>query len=139
MKFAISTNDGMEITNDHFGEGNAFLIYEIGDEIKLVERRENTSPNEEHGSSEKAKGISSILSDIPILIGFQFGPNIMRIKNKFLPIVSRERNIEKAVKLLKRYEKEIREELENRRGRAIIVSEDRIRIVEINDFNTKDF
>jgi len=137
MKVAVSTMDGKEITKDHFGEGKFFLIYEIDDEPILLEKRENTSPNEEHGSNEKAKGISSILSDIQIFIGYQFGPNIMRIKDKFLPVISRERNIEKALELFKRYEEKIMEELKEPRGRAIIMNEGGIRIVEVKD--AKDF
>ncbi|EDY34442.1 Dinitrogenase iron-molybdenum cofactor domain protein [Aciduliprofundum boonei T469] len=137
MKVAISTTDGIEITKDHFGDGKFFLIYEIGDRIKFIEKRENNSPEEEHGAKEKAKGISAILSDIPVFIGYQFGPNIMRIKDKFLPVISRERKIEKALELLRKYENEIKKELKAPRGRAIIMNEGGIRFVEVKD--TKDF
>ena len=137
MKVAVSTSDGKEITKDHFGEGKFFLIYEVGDGVMLLEKRENNSPEEEHGAKEKARGISTILSDIPIFLGYQFGPNIMRIKDKFLPVVSRERNIEKALELLRRYEDEIKKELKAPRGRAIIMNEGGIRIVEVKD--AKDF
>ncbi len=138
MKVAVSTNDGKEITKDHFGDGEFFLIYELGDKLTLLEKRKNTSPpEEEHGSKEKAKGISDILSDIPIFLGYQFGPNIMRIKDKFLPVVSRERNIGKALELLKKYEDKIKEELRNPRGRVIIMDEGGIKIVEVK--NAKGF
>ncbi len=134
MKIAVSTEDGEEITRDHFGEGKFFLIYEIGkDGYALIERRENTSPEEEeHGSEIKARGIMYLLKDIPVLLGFQFGPNIMRIKDKFLPIVSRERGIERALSLLmKNYDS--LEKMKDSRGIVLILNEDGLKNIPIKN------
>ncbi|OYT58370.1 dinitrogenase iron-molybdenum cofactor biosynthesis protein [Euryarchaeota archaeon ex4484_178] len=141
MIVAVSTSDGKRITNDHFGEGDKFLIYHVDfNGYRLIEERINTSPEEEeHGSAEKAKGISQILSDIPILLGYQFGPNIMRIKDKFLPIVSRERDIEKALYLMVRNYEEIKREEERERGNVIIMDGGKIKIIKVRDVNAKDF
>jgi len=134
MRIAVSTEDGKKLTNDHFGEGKVFLIYEITEKgYRLLEKRENTSPEEdEHGSEKKAQGIASILMDIPILLGFQFGPNIMRIKDKFLPIVSRERDIKKALHLLLKHYKTLKE-AEGERGIVLILNEDELKKVVIKN------
>ncbi len=140
MKVAISTEDGFTITRDHFGEGNEFLIYELSrEEIKLVERRINSTPEEEeHGSREKARAISSLLNDIPVLVGYQFGPNILRIKDQFLPVLSKETRVEKTLELLKRHYNSIEKEAKNR-GNVVILMEDSVRVVKINATNAKDF
>lgn len=134
MKLAVSTEDEKSITKDHFGEGEYFLIYEISSQgYRLLEKRENTSPEEEeHGSEEKARGIMGILEDVPVLLGYQFGPNIMRIKRNFLPIVSRERRIVDALKMLcenyetvKMYEEE--------RGIVLILDGNGLRRIPLKD------
>ncbi len=141
MRIAISTEDGKTITKDHFGEGEFFLIYELDAQgYRLLERRENTSPPEEdHGSEKKAMGISSILKDIPVLVGYQFGPNIMRIKDKFLAIVSRELDIETALNNLVARYSEVERELNSPRGNLIVLDGERIRVVKVKDINAKDF
>ncbi len=141
MKVAISTVDGKNITQDHFGEGEKFLIYEVeGEKASLVEERVNSSPEEEeHGSREKANAISSILKDIPILVGYQFGPNIIRIKNNFLPVISREKKIEDAIGLLLRHWNAVEEEAKELRGNVLILSKKGLRKVKININNAKDF
>ncbi len=135
MKVAVSTQDGITLTPDHFGEGEEFLIFEVRkDGYQLLERRKNTSPEEEkHGSKEKAKGIVSILWDVPVLLGYQFGPNIMRIKNIFLPVVSRERRIEKALKLLLENYDLVDKELSGERGKVIILSDKGGNIIKLKD------
>ncbi len=141
IRVAVSTEDGVTLTPDHFGEGRYFLIYEFSNgAYRLVERRENTSPEEEdHGSAEKAKSISAILRDIPVLLGYQFGPNIMRIKDHFLPVVSRERNIERALELLSQHFEVVESELGQKRGNVVILNDHGARIVKVKDSNAKDF
>jgi len=134
MRVAVSTEDGKSLTNDHFGEGKFFLIYEISrDGYKLLEKRKNTSPEEEeHGSEIKARGIISILNDVPTLLGVQFGPNIMRIKEKFLPIVSREREIKRALSLLvKNYDS--LKKMKDSRNIVLILDENGLRKVSIKN------
>ena len=141
MKVAISTKDGKSITTDHFGEGNWFLIYEIENgKYELVERRRNTTPPEdEHGSKEKAMGISSVLKDVDILFGFQFGPNIMRIKDKFLPVVSREKSIEISLKLFLRHYRDIEKELFSPRGKVGILDKRGVKFIQLREKDAGNF
>jgi len=134
MKLAVSTEDEKTLTNDHFGEGEVFLIYHIDSQgYKLLEKRVNTSPEEdEHGSEKKAKGIMEILGDIPILLGYQFGPNIMRIKERFLPIVSRYKDIQHTLKMLiENYEN--LKNFEDQRGIVLILDNRGLRRIPLKD------
>ncbi len=141
MRVAISTEDEIQITRDHFGEGKLFLIYEINREgYKLIEKRKNsTPPEEEHGSREKARGISSILGDVDVLLGFQFGPNILRIKDKFLPIVSREMQIKDALKIFLQHYISIEKELHSPRGKVGILDHNDSKFILLQDKNAKYF
>jgi len=50
-----------------------------------------------------------------------FGPNILRIKNKFVCVVIREQKIKKAVEIIKDNINEIVEEQEKKERRGIIL------------------
>jgi predicted Fe-Mo cluster-binding NifX family protein len=139
MKIAASTEDGVHLTKGHFGDGKFFLIYEVSPKgFELIEKRENTSPEEEeHGSKAKAQGIASILKDVDALLGYQFGPNIMRIKEKFLPILSREPSVERAMEIIVRYYETIEREAKELKGNVVILDENGVRVVKIK--NGEDF
>jgi len=139
MKIAASTEDGEHLTRGHFGDGKFFLIYEVSpDGYQLIERRENTSPDEEeHGSKEKARGIASILRDVDALLGFQFGPNIVRMKGKFLPILSRGQSIEKSLDIILENYHKIEKEARNLKGNLVILDENGVRVAAIR--NGEDF
>ncbi len=102
FKFAVGTVDGEVFTDDHFGESSYFFIYEYNDgNIELVEKRENTKYEERmHGDPQKAGKISNILNDIDVLIGKEYGPNVVRMKKRYVCIVSRIDSIEDAVNKL---------------------------------------
>lgn len=118
MKFRIAcgTNDGIKFTTEHFGDSKFFLIYEVNSEtleIIFIEKIENNSQEEKmHGDSLKAKNISEILNNVKILLAFTMGPNIIRMRKKFVPVISREKNIEKSLEQFKTIIKEISQEIE---------------------------
>ncbi len=105
LKIACGTDDGENFTNNHFGDSSKFLIYEYDSEsqnIEFVEKIENNSEDEEeHGDIKKARSISTVLQDISILVAFVMGPNITRMRKKFVPVVSREKDILKTLEKIK--------------------------------------
>jgi predicted Fe-Mo cluster-binding NifX family protein len=131
IKIAFSTNNGDLLVNDHFGEGKYFDIYEIRNgNIVFIERRVNTSGEEEkHGDPIKAKKILEILKDVDIAIGYRMGPNILRIKKKLLPIVTRHRSISKNIELLKLNMEHLMKILELRDIIVILDENGRLRII----------
>ncbi|HDJ89904.1 MAG TPA: dinitrogenase iron-molybdenum cofactor biosynthesis protein [Thermoprotei archaeon] len=125
MRIAFGTDDGENLAKKHFGESRYFKIYELIDSEKIVflETRENISGKEKgHGDPEKAKKISNILKDIDILVGYTFGPNLKRIKKKFLPIVSRYERIDENIELIKQYLKTFIEELKRKDKRIFLIN-----------------
>ena len=95
----IATDDSENFTNRHFGDANCFDIYELTAEgIKFVKQIKNTVDEEEpdlHADPEKAKGIARLLKKegVNVLVSKIFGPNIKRVRKKFVCVVSRAENI----------------------------------------------
>ncbi|MCD6414234.1 MAG: hypothetical protein J7L23_01245 [Candidatus Diapherotrites archaeon] len=115
IKIAVGTDDGTHFTDEHFGSARFYLIYELNLdtlELKKVEERKNTSVEERmHGDPNKAQSVSELLKDIDALVAFAMGPNIIRIKKRFVPVISRDKNVEKSLKLLLDHIDEIKQEL----------------------------
>ncbi len=99
---AFSTDDGFNLTRNHFGDGKEFYIYEITQEgAKLVKVIKNTAPEEDlHGDPKKASAIGQLLGKegVQVLVGFAMGPNIVRMRKRFVPVISRCSSIEDAIK-----------------------------------------
>ncbi len=133
LRIAFSTNDGELLVDDHFGEGRYFYIYEYvpGEGFKLVDKRINTSGEEEiHGDPIKAMKIAEILKDVDILVGYRMGPNVTRMKKRFLPIVSRTRSIRETLELLSRNIEMLGKLLERKNVIVIMEKDGSIRVVE---------
>jgi len=118
--FACGTDDGKTLTDEHFGSASFYMIYSMDKDsgkIEFVRRMENTSPQERgHGDPEKARYISQMFSDVPVLVAFAMGPNITRMRKRFVPVISRVREIESALEILPRYREEIIKEMEKPEG-----------------------
>ncbi|BDU50367.1 NifB/NifX family molybdenum-iron cluster-binding protein [Haliovirga abyssi] len=128
---ACATNNGEEFVNDHFGSANYFDIYKMSKEsIEKIDRVDNTSEEEKeddgiHGDPNKAKGISGILKkkDVQVVVGYKMGPNIIRMKKKFVPVIVRNINIKNSLEIVKNNFDKIVEELNNGENRKHIVLE----------------
>jgi len=125
--FAIGTDDNKIIkSDDHVGMSKYFQIWKYSDgDLTLKEKRKNVKYGEDkervHGDPNKAKATSSVLTDIDVLIGKMFGPNIIRLKNKFVCAVIREPEIKKAIKIIKENINEIIAEKNKKERRGIIL------------------
>lgn len=87
----------------HFGDARFFDIYEFDEnQTSFVKRIKNTVDEEEdiHADPEKARGISTLLLDekVTVVVSKIFGPNIKRIKKKFVCIVVRDDEIDIGLK-----------------------------------------
>lgn len=105
IRIACATDDGKNLIKEHFGDASLFMIYEMDVDTgsyEFIERIENRSPEEKkHGDPAKAKSISEILDGPQVLLAYAMGTNIVRIRKKFCPVISREVDIEKALEELK--------------------------------------
>jgi len=120
IKLACGTDNETEFTNGHFGSSKYFLIYDFDLETKdlrFLKRIENSTQEEEkHGDIKKVKSVSELLKNVFVLVAFRYGPNIIRIKKRFIPIISREKNIEKTLNKVKLCSNKIKSEIEKEKG-----------------------
>jgi len=103
LRVAFATDDGETFMGRHFGDALFYDIYELDEnQASFVKRIENTVDEEEdvHADPKKAKGISTLLLDenVTVVVSKIFGPNIKRIKKKFVCIVVRDDEIDVGLK-----------------------------------------
>jgi len=103
LRVAFATDDGKTFMGRHFGDARFYDIYELDeDRASFIKRIENTVDEEEdvHADPKKAKGISTLLLDekVAVVVSKIFGPNIKRIKKKFVCIVVRDDEIDVGLK-----------------------------------------
>ncbi len=121
IKVAVATDDGKTISEKHFGSADFYLIYDM-EKIKLLEKRENTSIEEKgHGNPEKARSVSNLLKDVDVLLGFAMGQNIVRIRKRFVPVISRIKDIKKALDVLKQKSDEIEAQLNEKEKKVLFL------------------
>ncbi len=102
---ALGTDDRKSLTAEHFGDARYFAIYEVDESgWRLLEYRDNVSPEERmHGDPNKAKSIMKQMRGCDILLGHTMGPNFVRMRDEspYLPVISRKRDIEEALSLMR--------------------------------------
>jgi len=102
---AFGTDDGKNLNNDHVGMARYFYVYRFSNgKEELVERRKNMKLKGDesmpHGDPEKAKATSSVLENVDVIVGRRFGPNLLRLVNKFVCVVVRTDTITNAVEAI---------------------------------------
>jgi len=107
LTVAFSTDDGKIFNNSHFGMARYFHVYRFHDEgePEFIEIRENVKYEEDetikHGDPGKARATSSALEGVDVMAGRKFGPNIVRLLNKFVCIAVKTENITDAIHLIR--------------------------------------
>lgn len=101
IKVAFATDNGSNFINRHFGDANYYDIYEIeGNQANYLKRIDNTTEEEEmHADPKKAKGIANLLleENVSVVISKIFGPNIKRIRKKFVCVVMKDNYISEGI------------------------------------------
>lgn len=107
LKVAFATNDNKNLYEKHFGDANFYHIYEISkNESVFLYKKENTTDKDDekfHGDPQKAKKIKDIIKNVHVVCNKQFGKNIVKIRKKYVPIVSKINDIEQNIKLLQEH------------------------------------
>jgi len=98
IRVALGSNDGEKIMPDHMGTARDFYIFDLfedGSSI-LVEKRENTSPEEnenesKHSDVRKLKAAMGIFENCDVVLGRRGSPNFVRMRDntEFQPVVTR--------------------------------------------------
>ena len=101
IRVAFATDDGEFITGKHFGDARLLKIFDFhvsGQppyevlEVEPVGAIRNTASDVEekqHGAEHKAKSVISLLMkhDVDVMVALRMGPNILRVKKFFLPVI----------------------------------------------------
>ncbi len=105
IKAAFATDDGKSFIKRHFGDAEYFLICEITeDNYRLINKIANSTEEERtHADPDKARGIAEILvkENVNTAVSFAFGPNIKRIRKKFVCVLVDDIPIETAVRTIR--------------------------------------
>jgi hypothetical protein len=98
IRVALGSNDGENIIPDHMGTAKDFYIFDLFEDGSsvLVEKRENTSPEEDeseskHGDVKKLKVAMWIFQDCDVVLGRRGSPNFVRMRDttEFQPVVTK--------------------------------------------------
>jgi len=98
IRVALGSNDGENIIPDHMGTAKDFYIFDLFEDGSsvLVEKRENTSPEEDeseskHGDVKKLKVAMWIFNDCDVVLDRRGSPNFVRMRDttEFQPVVTR--------------------------------------------------
>ena len=107
IKAAFATDDGKLFNDRHFGDAEKYVIYEIGrDGYRLAGQIENSSGEESgdvHAASEKARSVASLLLEqgVNTAVSRIFGPNIKRIRRKYVCLLMDDIPLEEAVEIVR--------------------------------------
>ncbi len=92
LRVAAATADGKNFVGRHFGDAEFYDVYEVTpQEVKYLTRVTNRTEEEQgHADPKKAKGIAGLLKaqGVQVAVTRAFGPNLKRIKSKFVCILS---------------------------------------------------
>lgn len=121
---AFATDNGNLLIDRHFGDANYYDLYRISDSgSEFIKRIDNTVDIDEtsHADPKKAKGISGLLKkeNVQVVVSKVFGPNIKRIKKKFVCIVMTKGNISDGVSVVQQKFNTIVKEYEKGEERLI--------------------
>ncbi len=99
---AFGLKNDNELTDKHFGDSTYFDVYELTENsIKYIKRINNVKVKERmHGDPNKAGIIGELLKEADILVAFRMGPNILRMKKRFVPVIINTKDIKKVEKTL---------------------------------------
>lgn len=121
---AFATDNGMDFIDRHFGDAQSYEIYRISvEKWEYVGSIKNTTEDDEddgeHGDLKKAGGIASLLKKegVQVTVAPVYGPNLKRIKSRFLCIITGKNNIEDALSDITGNFSEVLSEMDKGEGR----------------------
>ena len=92
---ACATEDGHNLVNAHFGQAAFYALYTLDEDgFERVGDVPNPTPPDvhTHGGAHKATNIAGQLEErgVKVVVSLQFGPNIARMRKRFVPVVSKD-------------------------------------------------
>lgn len=130
LRIACATDDGRALIDRHFGDAEEYAIYDLEEDgVEKVKTINNTTAEDEHeeeethADPEKANSVKGLLKreEVEVLLSQAFGPNIVRVKKHFLPVVVDKEDIDETLKLLQDNFSSLVKEWERGKGREHLV------------------
>ena len=100
---AVATDDGVHTINRHFGDAKQYSIFKISAEdatfLKSINNKTGIE-DEVHADPRKAGSVAGLMQNenVNTTVSRAFGPNIKRIKKKFVCVLVNNDKVEEAVK-----------------------------------------
>ena len=124
---AFGTEDGKKITPDHFGSSRFFSVYKFTENgYEFIEQRQKVRYEEDEsitdGDPGKAKAAAKTLAGIDCVVARIIGPNIARIRKKFVCAIIRKETVQEAIAVVQANLCTILEEKEKQDRIGIVLS-----------------
>lgn len=102
LRVAFATDDTTTFMDRHFGDAMYYSVYDLtATGASFVKQIANTVENDDkvHADPVKAGGIMNLLNNegVNIVASKAFGPNIVRIKKRFVCVMMNDRTIDAAL------------------------------------------
>lgn len=124
LTIAVATDDGENLIDRHFGDARYYYIYKLSPrDVTFLTKIENTTEEERmHADPVKARGVTAVLKDknVHVAVAKVFGPNIKRIKKKFVCVLAGTGTVEEKLEVLKDRVSELLTEWKTGEERKII-------------------
>ena len=123
IRAAFATDEGERIIDRHFGDANFYDIYDISENnsifLKRITNTKSENKSELHADPEKAVNIANLLESESVNTAAAkiFGPNIKRIRKKFVCVLVSDKYISEAISILQDKYSEIESEWFNGENR----------------------
>ena len=124
LVIAVATDDGKYFIDRHFGDANYYNLYRLTPEkAEFIKKVTNISEKEQmHADPVKAQGITEILrkEKVQVAASKVFGPNIKRIKKKFVCVLTNADSIKEVLIVLQKQFSRLTQEWEAGEVREVI-------------------
>ena len=123
IRFAFAVDTENRFSDEHFGDADKFMIYEVADDkIYFVHSETNLfkvheEDDHHHGDPKKGNRIVKYFTGkgINVIVAKQFGKNIGIVKNHFLPIIISHDEPVEVKRILSSKLDEVKEHLRNKK------------------------
>ena len=121
---AAATDDGENFIGRHFGDAGYYKLYRLTPEkAEFIKKITNISEKERmHADPVKAQGVMEMLKEetVQIAVSKVFGPNIKRIKKKFVCVLTNADSIKEVLIVLQKQFSRLTQEWEAGEIRTVI-------------------
>jgi predicted Fe-Mo cluster-binding NifX family protein len=126
LTVVFATDDGERFTTRHFGDADRFLLYRISpSNVDFLKEIRNSAEDDDetiHADPKKAGSIARLLKQekVQVVVSKIFGPNIKRIKTKFVCILMKNDLISESISILQNEFEKIHNEWEKGEIRSFL-------------------